>query len=108
MRNDRDAMMVVRAELSDRLDQLRRHADRSAAAEFGRSLEAMRLLARAYGLAPVARLAEALQRAAAEDRPGCCPIALYLERMRDAIGCERLDDEASQAMLASVTVRLGA
>jgi len=105
MRDNRDAMMVVRAELSDRLEQLRRHA---AGPDFGRSLEGIRLLAGAYGLTPVARLAEALQRATAEERPGGCPVALYVERLRDAIGCERLDEEASQAMLASVTVRLGA
>jgi hypothetical protein len=55
----------------------------------------------------VVRLAEALQRAAAGEE-GACPSSLYLHRLQDAIGCERLDEEASQAMLASVTVRLGA
>ena len=99
MRDDRDAMMVVRAELCDRLDQLRLLSGRGAAGAFEEKLDGIRLLAAAYGLRPVARLAEALQ-------CGGGPRALYLERLRDAIGCERVDEEAVQAMLASVSVRL--
>ena len=100
MRDNRDAMMVVRAELCDRLDRLRRLSPRASAGDFEQRLEGIRILAGAYGLNPVARLAEALQR-------GGGPRALYLERLQDAIGCERADEEAVQAMLASVSVRLG-
>ena len=64
-------------------------------------------LAAAYGLIPVVRLAEALERAVFESMGAHCPRALYLGRLRDAIGCERLDEQASQAMLASISVRLG-
>ena len=99
MGNNRDAMMVVRSELFDRLDQLSRAAGRTRAADFERRLEGIISLADAYGLRPVARLAEALQQ-------GGGPAPLYLERMRDAIRCDRADDEAAQAMLASVSVRL--
>ncbi|MDP8994529.1 MAG: hypothetical protein M3N07_06065 [Pseudomonadota bacterium] len=101
MRDDREAMMVVRAELCDRLDQLRRLSGQAPAADFEARLDGIRTLAGAYGLRPVACLAEALQR-------GGGPRALYLERIADAIGCERADEEAVQAMLASVSVRLGA
>jgi hypothetical protein len=97
----RDAMMVVRAELCDRLDQLRRVSGRASAADFERRLEGIISLADAYGLSPVCRLGEAL-------RDGRGPAPLYFERMRDAIRCERADDAAAQAMLASVSVRLGA
>jgi hypothetical protein len=100
MSDNRDAMMVVRAELSDRLERLRRLADRGAASEFEQRVEGIRSLAGAYGLSPVARLAEALQR-------GGAPRALYYERLKDAIGCERADEAATQAMLASISVRLG-
>ena len=99
MRDTRDAMMVVRAELADRLEQLRRLSARASAHDFEQRLEGIRVLAGAYGLNPVARLAEALQR-------GGSPRALYLERLNDAIGCERADEAAVQAMLASVSVRL--
>jgi len=101
MHSERDAMMVVRAELYDRLDQLGRVAGRATPADFDRRLEGIISLAGAYGLGPVCRLGEAL-------RQGECPAPLYLERMRDAIRCERADDEAAQAMLASVSIRLGA
>jgi hypothetical protein len=101
MRDESDAMMVVRAELCDRLDQLRGHWRRGSAAEFARRLEGIRELAGAYGLASVARVAEALQH-------GNGPAPLYFDRLRDAIRCERVDEEAAQAMLASVSVRLGA
>lgn len=101
MRDNRDAMMVVRAELCDRLEQLRRLSARAPAGDFERRLEGIRSLAGAYGLSPVARLAEALQR-------GGAPRSLYFERLQDAIGCERADEEAVQAMLASVSIRLGA
>jgi hypothetical protein len=56
----------------------------------------------------VARLAEALQGAAATGRPGSCRLGPYIERLQDAIGCDRVDEEASRALLASVSVRLGA
>ena len=99
MHSERDAMMVVRSELYDRLDQLNRLSGRASNADFERRLEGIISLAGAYGLRPVARLGEAL-------RQGGGPAPLYLERMRDAIRCERADEEAAQAMLASVSVRL--
>jgi hypothetical protein len=108
MRENREAMMVVRAELCERLEALRGLSARASADDFARSAARIRELAAAYGLAPVARLAEALQGAAARERPGSCRLGLYMERLQDAIGCERVDEEASRAMLASVSVRLGA
>jgi hypothetical protein len=55
---------------------------------------------------PVVRLADALGRAVRR-QPRGCPAGLYLDRLRDAIGCERLDAAAEQALLASVSIRLG-
>ena len=103
-----DAMMLVRAELCDRLETLRRLSARSKGRDFAESLDGIRRLAAAYGLDPVARLAGALERAVGEcasQDPRHCPSALYLARIEDAIGCERLDDAASEAMIASVSVR---
>jgi hypothetical protein len=108
MRDDRQAMMVVRAELCDRLERLRRLSGRYSRAQAKDSVEAIRVMAAAYGLKPVVRLAEALERAIAQDPAGSWPSTLYFDRIRDAIGCERMDDAASQAMIASVSVRLGA
>ncbi|HEY0446165.1 MAG TPA: hypothetical protein VGD19_06895 [Allosphingosinicella sp.] len=108
MREEQDAMMLVRAELCERLDSLQRFARPLSAEDFAGSIVSIRRLAAAYGLVPVVRLAEALERAVAESGEQVCPTALYLDRLRDAIGCERSDDGASEAMIASVSVRLGA
>ena len=106
MRGEQEAMMVVRAELCDRLRSLQSYTARRHGADFRESVAAIRRLAAAYGLTPVVCLAEALERAAREPAEGGCPTALYLDRLQDAIGCQRLDEEAGAAMIASVSVRL--
>ena len=64
-------------------------------------------MAAAYGLIPVVCLCDALDRAV-RAQPRGCPAGLYFDRLRDAIGCERLDEAASEALLASVSIRLAA
>jgi len=108
MHEERDAMMLVRAELCERLATMQSFSRRAGARDLADSINSFRHLAAAYGLVPVARLAEALQRAIAQDLStrGSCSTALYLDRLQDAIGCTRIDDQASEAMIASVSVRL--
>lgn len=106
MREDQDAMMLVRAELCDRLESLQLLGRNTGREDFGTAVARIRELAAAYGLTPVVRVAQALERAAWER--DSCPTALYLDRLRDAIGCRRMDDAASEAMIASISVRLGA
>jgi hypothetical protein len=107
MRAEHDAMMVVRADLCERLEALRNvSGGQRTQADVRAAVSGIRIVAAAYGLLPVVHLAEAMERAL--DRPdsaGPCQNALYFDRLRDAIGCERLDDEAGQAMIASVSVR---
>ena len=107
MRAEPDGMMVVRAELCDRLDALQKAAARLTVREFVSQIGAIRTLALAYGLLPVAAVADALTRAIAAEPRGC-PAGLYFDRLRDAVGCARLDEAAEQAMLASVSIRFGA
>ncbi|HEY0411778.1 MAG TPA: hypothetical protein VGD66_01390 [Allosphingosinicella sp.] len=109
MRADHDGMMLVRAELCERLESLQALSRRVSARDFTESVESLRRLAAAYGMMPVVALAEALERAVGEGGERGrrdCPTALYLARLQDAIGCERLDSEASEALLASISVRL--
>jgi len=101
-----DGMMLVRAELCDRLDSLQKAAARMNVRDFAQRIGSIRTIAAAYGLAPVVRLADAFERAVRAEPRGC-PAGLYFDRMRDAIGCDRLDDSASEALLASVEVRYG-
>ena len=105
MHYEQDGLLVVRAELSDRLDSLQRAAGRIAMRDFVQGLSTIRTLAAAYGLVPVVCLAEALERAV-RSQPRACPAGIYFERLRDAIGCTRVDEAAGEAMLASISVRL--
>ncbi|HEX8626434.1 MAG TPA: hypothetical protein VF782_15330 [Allosphingosinicella sp.] len=105
MRIEADGMMLVRAELCERLASLQTTAKRLSARDFSESVAGIRRLASAYGLTAVVRVADALERGMAEDR-GACPRALYLGRLQDAIGCEPMDERAAEAMLASISVRL--
>lgn len=109
MRAEHDGMMLVRADLCERLESLRRFSRQHTPSEFGETVGQLRRIAGAYGLTPVVRLAEAMERALAADggdaRPQC-PVALYLERLQDAIGCGQVDEQASEAMIASVSVRM--
>ncbi len=104
MRAQAEGIMLVRAELCERLASLQ-SAGRLSPRDFAEGLGGIKRLAAAYGLTPVVRVADALERAVAEDRTGC-PRALYLGRLQDAIGCERMEESAAEAMLASVSVRL--
>jgi hypothetical protein len=105
MRWDHDGLLVVRAELCDRLDRLQQAGARLTVRELAQGIGTIRTMAAAYGLAPVAALAEAFERAIRTQHRGC-PAALYFDRLRDAVGCERVDAAASEAWLASVSVRL--
>ena len=100
-----DGMMVVRAELCDRLESLQAAAGRMNVRDMIRGIGTIRTMAGAYGLLPVVALANALERAILLQPRGSLA-GLYLERLRDAIGCERVDETATQSLLASISVRL--
>ena len=105
MHSEHEAMMVVRAELCDRLEAIRRMSARGSARDFTQSVIGIRRLAAAYGMTPVVRLSEAFERAMEHPQSGPCQRSLYLDRLYDAIGCRRIDDQASEAMIASISVR---
>ena len=107
MRWEHDGMMVVRAELSDRLDTLQEAGARIEVRELVQGLASIRTLAAAYGMSPVVCLADAFERAI-RSQPRGCPAGLYFDCLRDAIGCDRRDAAAGESYLASVSVRLGA
>lgn len=101
-----DAMLLVRADLCERLEAVRALGGRRPTG-MEAQLRGIRDLAAAYGLVPVVRIAEAWSRA-----DHCAPqgaaATLYLERLEDAIGCARVDDATAETLLASVSVRLSA
>jgi hypothetical protein len=106
MRWNDDGLTVVRADLCDRLDALQRVAERLTVRDMMQGIDSIRTIAAAYGLTPVVSLADVFERAI-RAQPRGCPAGLYFDRLRDAIGCQRLDAGASEALIASVSVRLG-
>ncbi len=108
MQWERDGITVVRAELCDRLDSLQAVTRRMNMREFVQQLASIRMIAGAYGMVPVVCLAEALERAVRANPRGC-PADIYFDRLRDAVGCGQTGSTAaSEAMLASISVRLSA
>ena len=105
MRGKIDGMTLVRAELYDRLEALQRAAGKMAVRDLVQRVGTIRTMAAAYGLVPVVCIADALERAI-QAEPRHCPAGLYFDRLRDAIGCERIDAAAGEALLASVSIRL--
>ena len=105
MHSEHEAMKVVRAELCDRLEAIRRMSARGPGQDFRESVIGIRRVAAAYGLTPVVRLSEAFERAMAHPQSEPCQRSLYLDRLYDAIGCQRSDEQASEAMIASISVR---
>jgi hypothetical protein len=107
MRSDVDGMTIIRAELCDRLDGLSAVAQRMNVRELVQGIATIRAVAGAYGMIPVVCVADAFERAIRAEPRGC-PASLYLERLRDAIGCGAAAPDAGERMIASISVRLSA
>ena len=107
MRDDGDGMMVVRAELCDRLDALQRAMSRATVRDLSQRIAPIRAMASAYGMIPVVCLCDAFDRAV-RAHPRGCPAGLYFDRLRDAVGCQAEAEAASEALLASISIRLRA
>lgn len=108
MQWDKDGIMLVRSDLCDRLDSLQKAAAKLSVRDFLQHIGTIRTMAGAYGMIPVVCLADALERAVRAN-PRHCPADIYFERLRDAVGCgPTTASDASEAMLASISVRLSA
>ena len=101
---EHDGLLVVRADLCERLDRLQLAAERMNVRDLIRGIGTIRTLAAAYGLTPVVVLADAFERAV-QAQPRGCPAGLYFDRLRDAVGCAPTDAAASEKLLASLSVR---
>lgn len=100
-----EGLMLVRAELRDRLDMLERRLARRGPLGGESLATGIAGLAAEYGLLPVQRLAEGLAVALGEGGRDAA-VQPWLERLADAIGCESVDEQAGTSWLASVWVRL--
>ncbi len=107
MQWDMDGVNVVRADLHDRLDMLQKAGAKLTMRDFVSQLATIRTIAGAYGMIPVVCLAEALERAV-RNQPRSCPADIYFERLRDAVGCGPTTADASEPMLATISLRMRA
>ena len=95
----------VKSEICARIDQLERDFRLLSIGELGRRADAVRHIAFANGLSPVAGLASGLCEALAAGGRGAT-IHPYIEGMRDAVCSDRQDAASANSFLAAVSVRL--
>ncbi|WP_419826960.1 hypothetical protein [Sphingomonas sp.] len=105
MRDAKDAAQMVRTDLCRRLERL--EAALAARGPIGLAAEAAEIgaIAGEHGFRPAVRLAEGLAVALESGGRGAA-VGPWIERLRDAIGCEAADTGAETSWLSSVVVRL--
>ena len=110
MQINHDRFLMVRAELYDLCDTLRQTDFDASPMQFLLRLEQIRATAAHHGLTAIAEIAStyeaAMQRVQAHSR-GQAVTDGFGEILRDAIGVAHLHPQASEALLASVAIRLG-
>jgi hypothetical protein len=101
----KESLMQVQAQLCERIDALATQLPHLTVSRLAHEVDALRRVAESHGLAPVVEIAHRLESELAASR-GLLMVASFLETMRDAVGCERLDPAATQAYLAAISRRL--
>lgn len=104
---NRNAMMLVRSDLLDRIDALASQSSHLKLAQLCEQVDAIRHIARVYGLSLVEQMAGTLESALAFDGHGAM-ILSYLDLMRDAVGCETAGSHVNAAYLGAMSLRMGA
>jgi hypothetical protein len=105
MKTDSDALKQVRAGLCDRIDRIAEALPHQSSTRLCENIDIVRRIAVDHGFSPVAQLARGLERTMAAGERGAMVLS-YLDMMRDAVGCDMDDGQASEAYLAAVSVRL--
>ncbi|MGN6620713.1 MAG: hypothetical protein ACTHKR_06590 [Sphingomonas sp.] len=95
----------IRAELAQRIAALDLRAARGLPRDLAEDLDAIRRIAQANGMQPAVSVAHVLDAALARGERGAL-IHGWLDILRDAIGCERVDGATCDAYVAACSVRL--
>ena len=95
----------VRADIRQRIEDLRRNFQQMRLGEIARQADAVRMLAVRHGFEPVQHVAAGLSDALARDGRGAI-IPVYLQTLLEAVYCDSHEVEDCQRFLASVGVRL--
>jgi hypothetical protein len=99
-----DALLTVRAKLCDRIDQIAHELPHLSLQKLAFAIDDVRRIARDHGLTPVVELARGLESALSTSHDQIMVLP-YLDSMRDAVGCDRLDEATTQTYLAFVNQR---
>ena len=102
-----DSLMMVRADMVDRLERLHAALPRLTHGEIASSVDEVRSIARSYGLMPVAALASAFE-TSLSSHCSTLMIRQSIEAMRDMLGCESLPSDAAKLWLAALGARFPA
>lgn len=101
----KDALMLVQAQMCERIDFLAAEMSRLSLSRLAHEVDALRQIAEANGLVPVVEIAHRLESELAASC-GALMVGSFLEAMRDAVGCEPLDERATRTYLAAINQRL--
>jgi hypothetical protein len=102
---NQDALMIVRAQMSSRIDMIADLTSSRSPDEILHQLEQMRHLAIEYNMMTLAALTGQLERALC-DSHGRVTIRSFVNAMHDALGCDDADPSVAAALYASVGQRL--
>ncbi len=102
---NQDAVAMIRTQLCSRIDQIAEGMAHIPAAKLAGEIDDIRRIASNYGLVVVADIAHGLESALSRS-DGAITILPFLESMRDAVGCDRLEPLASETFLTMVNLRL--
>lgn len=100
-----DARLVVKAELSNRIDRLAMELPHMTTSSLAFAVDEIRRTAASHDLRPLAELARGLENAISESS-GATMVLPFLEAMSDAVTCESIDPSVAASFLASVGLRL--
>ncbi len=109
MRYDSDQLLLIRAELGDLVDALRMTAYDASPLQFLMRLEHIREMAARHGLSAISEIAGTFEAALQRFGSGSSGTVIdsFTGILSDAIGIAHLHPAASEAMLASIAIRLG-
>lgn len=100
-----DARLVVKADLSRRIDSLAKALPHMTASALAFAVDDIRRIANNHDMNALAELSRGLENAISESS-GATMVLPFLEAMSDAVDCESIDPAVAASFLASVGLRL--
>ena len=102
-----DAMLMVRADLLGRIENLAAVHGRSRRGWLVQEIDTIRHIAQSHGMEPLERLASMLESTLSYHGAGAI-ILSYIDLMRDAAGCEEVGPQVAETYMAALSLRMGA